>query len=399
MQICLLILGKSQKEIALVVEKEVGCINIESQGELERVEIAARALNKTQNIAIRINPGVQIPEDAQVQIGNQYSTTSHKFGVPLVDAIDLFSRAKASSYLKIKGISCHLGSGIGSIDPYIDARDKLLSLADELRTDNRIWVEHINLGGGFAAPGLVPQAGVADIPQWIEKLAKPITERGLKIILEPGRSLVADAGVLLTSVEYTKTVEIPRQGSNSRRSSINLARNEVVAGAKEAGKGIFGASGPTIRTYAIVDAGCNDFMKSALYGIPAKVIAAKEVHGQSDQMLPEYKYEVVGPISEAADQLTKELVVHHKLDPGSVLCIVDAGAYGSSLASNYSSRPRPAEVLVHTVAEGVPGNHYLIRERETYQDLIRLEKAAAGLKIQSRDEAIDEGQEDAENGK
>lgn len=148
--------GKSVDEIEYAVEKAVFCINVESWSELERIEAAARKYNKIQNIAIRVNPHVsQAQEGSLIEIFSLclicfLLLLGHQFGVSIADAMEIYSRAKASAYLKCKGISCHIGCPLNQLEPFIEARDKLLALADELRQESRIWIEHINLGGGFA---------------------------------------------------------------------------------------------------------------------------------------------------------------------------------------------------------------------------------------------------------
>lgn len=197
-------------------------------------------------------------------------SSGHKFGVPIGEAVAIYSRAKASASLKIKGISCHLGSNIDKLEPFIEARDRLLALADELRQELSICVEHINLGGGFAAQISGASAHVSEtpadtIPQWVERLAKPITERGLKMVLEPGRSLVADAGVLLTKVEYVKAPPVRSDhqstspGPSSPRSGSFIGSNPLSKASHGGGHG----HGPPA-TWAIVDAGFNDFARTAL---------------------------------------------------------------------------------------------------------------------------------------
>lgn len=214
-------------------------------------------------------------------------SSGHKFGVPISEALEIYSRAKASANLKIKGISCHLGSNINQLEPFIEARDKLLHLADELRQDQKICVEHINLGGGFAAQIATTVTGeIPDIPQWVEKLAKPITERGLKMVLEPGRSMVADSGVLLTKVEYIKTSHKELSGQTSPRSGSFI-------GVTTQGKN---PSASKTKTFAIVDAGFTDFPRTALYGQQHLIVPTQLKHEpQVAGMTNEFKYDVAGP--------------------------------------------------------------------------------------------------------
>lgn len=342
--------GKSLEEIELAVKSELQCINVESWEELDRIETIANKHNKVQSISIRVNPDLVLD--------------GHKFGVPIAEALEIYSRAKASANLKIKGISCHLGSNINQLEPFIEARDKLLHLADELRQESRICVEHINLGGGFAAQ-ISTNIDAPDIPQWVEKLAKPITERGLKLVLEPGRSLVADAGVLLTKVEYVKTAHKELSGTTSPRSGSFIGGNP------------HHAKNLSTKTFAIVDAGFNDFGRTALYGQQHLIVPAQLKHDQISGLTSEFKYDVAGPICETTDVFYKDLVLNQKLESGDFLIIADAGAYGSSMASNYNTRNKVAEVLI------TDGHPALIRERENYEEQFSKEKIVHDLKLKS----------------
>ena len=313
-------------------------------------------------------------------------SSGHKFGVPVHEALEIYNRAKASAHLKVKGISCHLGSSIHQLGPFIEARDKLLSLADELRQENRIWVEHINLGGGFAAQ-IATNLDAPDIPAWVEKLAKPITDRGLKLVLEPGRSLMADAGILLTKIEYVKRFGSCGSGSSSPRSgSISGPGGPRSPGVPKS---------PTInanKSFVIVDAGFNDFARTALYGQQHKIIAVNAKVDQLPGLPSEFKYDVVGPICESTDIFFRDLTLSQRLEPNTYLAICDVGAYGMnefdaysvltnsfagfSMSSNYNSRNRAAEVLI---SDGP--THTLVRERERYEDQYAKEKVATDINL------------------
>lgn len=301
--------GKSYDEIEYAVRSRVYCINVESGDELDRIQEAACKADIIQNVSVRVNPDLHLDGHSHPNIltGN----FAHKFGVPINQALEVYNHAKASSNLKVKGISCHLGSNIGQLEPFIEARDKLLALADELRTELKICVEHINLGGGFAAQ-IDSNMNNVDIPQWVEKLAKPITERGLKLVLEPGRSLVANAGVLLTKIEYVKTIRKDVSGGTSPRSG------SLIGGAPASPKPI------TTATFAIVDAGFNDFARTALYGAHHPILPAV----QKNTIPIDFKYDICGPICETTDCFAKDLPLNQKLESGDYLIIADAGAYG-----------------------------------------------------------------------
>lgn len=242
--------------------------------------------------------------------------SNHKFGVPIAEALEIYNRVKASANLKVKGISCHLGSNISQLEPFLEARDKLLHLADELRQESKICVEHINLGGGFPV-----QAG-EEITTWIEKIAAPITERGLKLILEPGRSLIADAGVLLTSVEYIKNSHRETSGTTSPRSGSFVAPSGIEKGR------------PTNKTFAIVDAGFNDFCRTSLYGQQHAISPCVLKQNPNVGIHNEFKYDIVGPICETTDTFYKDLTLNQKLEAGEYLVINEAGAYGKLSIGN-----------------------------------------------------------------
>ncbi|CAG2118423.1 unnamed protein product [Medioppia subpectinata] len=357
--------GKSIEEIDYAVRSEVFCINVESWAELERIEDRARAHNKVQNVSIRINPDVNLEGHSHPNILT--GSSIHKFGVPLQEAPEIYNRAKASAHLKVKGISCHLGSSIQQLEPFIEARDKLLALADALRQENRIWVEHINLGGGFAAQ-IATNLDVPDIPAWVEKLAKPITERGLKLVLEPGRSLMADAGILLTKIEYVKRFgSVGGSGTSSPRSGSLIESS--IPSAK---------SGKANKAFVVVDAGFNDFARTALYGQQHKIIPSNAKVDQLPGLPSEYKYDIVGPICESTDIFFRDLILSQKLENNSALAICDVGAYGMTLSSNYNSRNRAAEVLI---SDGP--SHTLIRERETYEDQYAKERTATDINLRA----------------
>jgi diaminopimelate decarboxylase len=253
------------------------------------------------------------------------------------------------------------------LEPFIEARDKLLALADELRQENRIWVEHINLGGGFAAQ-IATNLDVPDIPGWVEKLAKPITERGLKLVLEPGRSLMADAGVLLTKIEYVKRFGSCGSGQSSPRSG-SLVNAEIPVRSK---------SGIAPKAFVVVDAGFNDFARTALYGQQHKIIPSNAKVEQLPGLPSEYKYDIVGPICESTDVFFRDLILSQKLEPNSALAICDVGAYGMTLSSNYNTRNRAAEVLI---SDGP--THTLIREREKYEDQYAKERTATDINLRA----------------
>lgn len=358
--------GKSVEEIDLAVKHGVYCINADSWEELNRIEAAASKYNKIQSIAIRLS----------VDSHNEGHTTpgalptilnANKCGVPMSEALEIYSRAKASATLRIKGISCHISSQMTHIEPYLEIRDKLLNLADELRQESKICVEHIDLGGELATNLHVICADSTEVAQWIEKIAAPILERGLKLVLQPGSGLISDAGVLLTKIEYIKTSgKEPTSGTTSPKSGSLIG-----SGASQM-KNLF-----TRKNFAIVDAGFNDFPFTAFFGQYHNVVPVCNQPQNPVVGITEHKYDIVGPINETIDVFYKDFTTKHKLNIGDYLIVSNAGAYGSSMASSFVSRNKPAEVVI---AERTP---IVIREREKYEDQYAKERLIPELKLKS----------------
>ena len=302
--------GKRDDEMAAALEAGVGCFNVESAGELDRLAALAAAAGRRAPVSLRVNPDI----DART---HPYITTGlreNKFGIPIGDARALYARAAANPALEVKGIDCHIGSQLASLEPYLDALDRLLGLADSLARDG-IPVTHLNLGGGLGIRyrDESPPEPAAFAAAIVERLAG----RGLAIVLEPGRSIVGNAGVLLTRVEYLK-----RNGE---------------------------------KRFAVVDAAMNDLLRPALYDAWHDIMPVTPREG-----VPE-PYEIVGPICESGDFLARERRL--VLEPGDLLAVHSAGAYGFVMSSNYNSRPRAAELMVD-------GDRYhVVRRRETIEDL------------------------------
>ena len=302
--------GKRDDEMAAALEAGVGCFNVESAGELDRLAALAAAAGRRASVSLRVNPDI----DART---HPYITTGlreNKFGIPIGNARALYARAAANPALEVKGIDCHIGSQLASLEPYLDALDRLLGLADSLARDG-IPVTHLNLGGGLGIRyrDESPPEPAAFAAAIVERLAG----RGLAIVLEPGRSIVGNAGVLLTRVEYLK-----RNGE---------------------------------KRFAVVDAAMNDLLRPALYDAWHDIVPVTPREG-----VPE-PYEIVGPICESGDFLARERRL--VLEPGDLLAVRSAGAYGFVMSSNYNSRPRAAEVMVD-------GDRcHVVRRRETIEDL------------------------------
>jgi diaminopimelate decarboxylase len=304
--------GKTAEEIAAGLSAGIEMFNVESGGELELLDNRARALSRPTRIAIRVNPEVEARTHPYISTGQ----IIHKFGVPKDEALDLYRRAARSSHLEIYGVACHIGSQILEVAPFLEALDEILSVAAQLETEG-VRVRYLDLGGGYGIPYADEQ------PFDFEALGRGLAERlqatRYRLILEPGRALVGNAGVLLTRVLYVK-------------------RNRL-------------------KNFIVVDAGMNDLMRPALYGSYHRIMPVRRHQQDGPQA------DVVGPLCETGDFLAQDREMP-ELEPGELLAILDAGAYGFVLSSNYNTRPRPAEVLVQgSQAE-------LIRARERVEDLM-----------------------------
>ena len=302
--------GKGDAEMAAALEAGVGCFNIESAQELDRLAALAASAGKRAPVSLRVNPDI----DART---HPYITTGlreNKFGIPIDEAPGLYARAAAIPSLDIRGIDCHLGSQLASLDPFLGALDRMLALVDSLARDG-IALAHINVGGGLGIRyrDETPPAPAALAGAIVERLGS----RNLVLVLEPGRSIVGNAGVLLTRVEYLK-----HNGE---------------------------------KRFAVVDAAMNDLLRPALYDAWHDIVAVNPRDG-----IPE-PCEIVGPVCESGDFLARarRLV----LEPGDLLSVQSAGAYGFVMSSNYNTRPRAAEVMVDR------GRYHVVRQRERVRDL------------------------------
>lgn len=329
--------GKTDAEIALAIEQGVGWFNVESEAEFENISAIASRLRKTCRAALRVNPDVDPKTHRYTSTGKKES----KFGVDIERAKAFFRSYGHDKHCRLEGIHLHIGSPVYSIEPYRQAIEKALNLMDELASEG-FSVQMLDLGGGFGADYQSDQSPVAaDYAKVIVPMLKERAAKGLKIVLEPGRTIVANAGVLLTRVLYVK-----KSGE---------------------------------KTFAICDGGMNDLIRPALYGSfhfiwPAKVAAglvpAKRV--EKMEMPGLIPVDVVGPICESGDFLA----VDRALPPvarGDLLAVHTAGAYGMVMASRYNSSPLPAEVLVDGGAAS------LVRRRERYDDLTEHERSPEAL--------------------
>ena len=307
--------GKTVAEMRMALDAGILCFNVESAAELDRLNEVAASMGKVAAISLRVNPDVDARTHPYISTGLK----QNKFGVAYSDAIALYRKARGLTNLRITGMDCHIGSQLTETSPFIAAAEKVLALVDALAGEG-IHLEHLDLGGGLGIRynDETPPA----IADYVAALLAVLRGRSEKLILEPGRVLVGNAGVLLTRVEYLKHGEE--------------------------------------KNFAIVDAAMNDLMRPALYDAYHDILPVKR-EGHALQ-----SYEVVGPICETGDFIghARDLAIA----PQSLLAVLSAGAYGMSMSSNYNTRPRAAEVIV----DG--GVAHLVRERETVFQLYAGEK-------------------------
>lgn len=307
--------GKTEAEMRQALAAGILCFNVESEPELERLDAVARSMGKRAPVSLRVNPDVDAKTHPYISTGLK----ENKFGVPYDDAPRLYRKAAALPGLRVTGIDFHIGSQLTQIAPFEAALEKILEFVDMLEATG-LPLEHFDLGGGLGIRYLdeTPPA----IDQYLKALFARLGPRRQRILLEPGRSIVGNAGILLTRVEYLKT----------------------------------GAD----RNFAVVDAAMNDLMRPALYE------AWHEVVPVSRSVAPSLRYDVVGPVCESGDWLARGRQL--SIAAGELLAILSAGAYGMSMSSNYNSRPRAAEVMV----DG--DRHYLVRPREALESLFSSER-------------------------
>ncbi len=321
--------GKTDAEIDFALSHHVGWFNIESEEELENIARLAQRSGKVAHAAIRINPDV----DPHTHVYTTTGKRETKFGIDLVRARRVFDEFKSHPGVRLSGIHLHLGSPVNSVEPYIESVNKALALIDELQ-GNGHDITAINLGGGFGAHYAKEEAPPAS--EYAKAVVPLLKNSGLQILLEPGRSIAANAGVLLTRVLYRKS------------------------------------SGE--KTFVIVDGAMNDLIRPALYGAyhfawPVAPPPGMIPPTRSPELtMPGLeRVDIVGPVCESGDFLAKNRMLP-PLQRGNLVCIFSAGAYGFTMSSQYNSRPRAAEVLI----EGDSAR--LIRRRETYDDLVRAER-------------------------
>jgi diaminopimelate decarboxylase len=306
--------GKSAEEMRQALAAGILCFNVESEGELERLDRVAGEVGRSAAVSLRVNPDVDPRTHPYIATGLK----RNKFGVAWQDAPGLYRRARGMRHLEVAGIGCHIGSQLTELAPFTAALDRVLELADRLQSEG-ITLAHVDVGGGL---------GIRyrdESPPAFQDYARALTERlgkrALKLMLEPGRALAGNAGVLLIRVEYLK----------------------------------YG----TEKNFAVVDAAMNDLLRPALYDAWHDVLPVSGIAGERKT------YDIVGPVCESGDFLARDRAL--ALREGSLLAILSAGAYGMSMSSNYNTRPRAAEVMVDGAAM------HLIREREAVPELMARE--------------------------
>lgn len=304
--------GKTEEEILYALQQGIMCFNVESEPELHRISKVASQHGFTAPISIRINPDV----DAQTHPYISTGLKANKFGIASDRAIEVYQLAASLPNLKIVGMDCHIGSQLTQLSPFVDALERLLALIDQL-ADKGINIKHLDVGGGLGVRYKDENPPHPDA--YAQAMAETMKGRDdLKLILEPGRAISGNAGVLITKVEFIKAGEE--------------------------------------KNFAIVDAAMNDLLRPALYSAWQDIIPLQE---NSDA--PSSRYDVVGPVCETGDFLGKDRDL--AIQEGDLLAVRSAGAYGFVMASNYNSRCRPAEVLVDE------DQTFLVREREKLKDL------------------------------
>ncbi len=312
--------GKSEAELRQALAAGIRCFNVESLPELERLERVAAALGRRAPVAVRVNPDVDPGTHPYIATGLRES----KFGLDPDSALAAYRRAAASPHLEVVGIDCHIGSQLTAVEPFVDAARRVLDLVDRLAAEG-IVLRHLDLGGGLGVR--YRDEAPPEPAELARALGAAVGDRPLELLLEPGRAIAANAGILLTRVEYLK----------------------------EAGG----------HRFAIVDAGMNDLLRPALY---QAWHAIEPVRERTDA--PARAWDIVGPVCETGDFLGRGRRL--ALAPGDLLAVRSAGAYGFVMSSNYNARPRCAEVMV----DG--DRFHVVRARETLEDLWRGERPLPG---------------------
>ena len=308
--------GKTAEEMRQALEAGIFCFNIESIPELDRLNDIAGELGKKAPVSLRVNPNVDPKTHPYISTGLKAA----KFGVAYDDALALYRRAAGLANIAVTGIDCHIGSQLLDPSPFIEALDRILAQVDQLAAEG-IRIHHVDLGGGLGIKYRADQVQPT-VAAYLNPLLDKLKGRGLKVVLEPGRRLVGNAGLLLTRIEYLKAGEE--------------------------------------KNFAIIDAAMNDLMRPALYEAWHDIVPVTPRPGVTQD------YDVVGPVCETGDFLGQARPL--AVQPGDLLAVMSAGAYGMAMASNYNTRPRAAEIMVDGTQV------HLIRARESVEQLYAGEK-------------------------
>ena len=309
--------GKTAKEVEGALKAGILLFNLESPAEMEVLAACSQKLKRKARIAWRVNPDVPAETHPYISTGLR----KHKFGVPIGEARELYADAARSKYLQVAGVSVHIGSQITQFAPFRAAMERVAELVRQLQSDGH-RIQYVDAGGGLGISYDGPQDFSAVIAEYADAVTRPLRELKVKVLLEPGRSIIGPAGALLTTVLYRKT-----------------------NGGKE---------------FVVVDGAMNDLIRPALYQAEHQIIPVEDVKAAPEIV------DIVGPVCESGDFFAHDRTLP-TVDAGDVLAILDAGAYGMALASNYNTRSRPAEVLVHGKSVD------LIRRRETVANQIQPE--------------------------
>ncbi len=310
--------GKTEDEIRLALESRVGCLNVESEAELARIDRVARSLGRRAPVALRVNPDIDAKTHPYISTGLR----ENKFGVAHGEAERLYRHAATLQGIELVGIGCHIGSQLTGSAPFAEAAGRIAALADRLQAAG-IGLRHVDIGGGIGIR--YKDETPEPIDSFLDGALRVLSGRSETVIVDPGRAIVGNAGVLITRVEYVKPGEP--------------------------------------RSFLVVDAAMNDLIRPALYGAWHEVRTVRESPPGEDV------YDVVGPVCESADFLAKARRL--SAAEGDLVAVMSAGAYGMSMSSNYNSRPRAAEVLVDGKAA------HLVRRRESPQELFAHESIPA----------------------
>ncbi|WP_461536060.1 diaminopimelate decarboxylase [Spongorhabdus nitratireducens] len=307
--------GKTEAEIERALQVGIYCFNVESENELHRIQHVAEACNIKARISVRVNPDVDAKTHPYISTGLK----DNKFGIDINKALPVYQDAARLSHIEVTGIDCHIGSQLTEISPFVDALERLLGLVDKLAAEG-IHIQHLDLGGGLGVTykDEVPPT----VDEYVSVIRQRMEGRDMELVFEPGRSIVANAGILLTRVDFLKDNEEHH--------------------------------------FAIVDAAMNDLIRPALYGSWHDIVLVKP-HNDGIQA----RYDIVGPVCETSDFLGKGRELN--LKTGDLLAVKTAGAYGFVMSSNFNTRNRPAEILV----DG--SSVHVARRRETLEDQLALE--------------------------